>query len=729
MKIIKRDGSLEEFNKEKILIAIDKAVIQSGSDYKDSIASEVTEYIISSGLIYDGISVEEIQDIVEKSLIHFDLYEISKSYILYRNDHSKLRELMPNNKLIEDYVFTSKYAKYLKNEKRRETFEESVKRSRDMHLRKYPQISEDINFAFECVLSKRCLPSMRSMQFGGVGIEKINERIYNCSYSICDRVKFFAETMYLLLCGCGVGFSVEKFHVNKLPPIKSPLDDAMVEFVVEDSIAGWADAVNVLIESYVNGSQFVEFSYGKIRNKGERLETSGGKAPGHIPLRRAIEKARVILDKASGRKLKPIEAYDITMHLADSVIAGGIRRSATICLFDHDDDEMMNAKTGNWFEENPQRGRSNNSAKLIRSKVTKDQFLKLFEKQKEWGEPGFYFAENEHYGSNPCVEIGLNPILPDTGESGFSFCNLTEINGSKIKSKEDFRTAVTAATIIGTCQAGYTDFPYLGRVSEEICRREALLGVSITGMMDSPEFTLDPELQREMAQLAVDVNKRVAKKIGINQAARVTCVKPAGTTSLILGTSSGIHPRHAKRYIRRVQSNKIDNVYKFFESKNPHACKESVWSTNKTDGVIEFCIQANDSAITRGDVSALDLLKHVKSTQENWVLPGTAIPESSPGLYHNVSNTITVKDEEWNDVADFIWENCDKFTGVSMLKFIGDKVYHQAPHEEIVTQADEVIWRDIISKTSNVDYTEMMEEDDNTDLQGEIACAGGKCEL
>jgi ribonucleoside-diphosphate reductase alpha chain len=569
------------------------------------------------------------------------------------------------------------------------------------------------------------------MQFAGPAIERNHARMYNCTFGICDRIEFFHQAMYLLMCGTGVGFSVEFEHVEKLPSLVASIDEGEVtHFTVPDTVEGWSDALCELVTSYITG-KLVEFNYSEIRPRGSQLKTSGGRAPGHVPLRRALERCRDVLDGALGRQLKPIECYDVVMHAADAVIAGGVRRSATICLFSLDDGEMMNAKRGNWFEENPQRGRSNNSVKLLRNETSKAQFKRIFSKQKEWGEPGFYFSEDLAYGSNPCCEIGLNAQLNVDGEiqTGWQFCNLTEINGAKLATEEEFATAVRAATIIGTCQAGYTDFPYLGEVTETICRREALLGVSITGMMDSPAIALNPEIQKRMADLAIEVNIEMAKKIGIEPAARLTCVKPAGTTSLLLGTASGIHPRHARRYFRRIQANRQDPVYQHFAKKNPHMCEESVWSANKTDDVVSFCLEAPEDAILRSEMKALEFLKLVHSTQQNWVLPGTARPDSNPGLYHNVSNTITVRPDEWEDVAEYIWENRADFTGISMLHFTGDKAYAQAPHEEVVSAQDEARWNDIVANFAPVDFTEMHEQSDATTLQSEVACAGGACEI
>ncbi len=742
MQVLKRNGDVVEFDVSRIERAVAKAfesvytkdIMTEKNDLIESITANLVSRIEKRGLDVPA-PVETIQDIIESELMRESEFTVAKRYILYRETHKKLRnkrKAMPAT-AIQDYIFTSRYARFIPEKKRRETWSETINRVRNMHLGKFPNVADDINWAFDRVIEKKVLPSMRSLQFGGRAIEQKNERVYNCSFSVCDRIDFFKETLFLLLCGVGVGFSVEFEHVDKLPPLAFEIDETNVtHFTIADSIEGWSGALEKLIDSYVNG-YLVEFNYSQVRPKGALLQTSGGKAPGHVPLRKAIEKIRHVLDGALGRKMKPIEVYDVVMHACDAVLAGGVRRSATICLFSIDDGEMMSAKTGNWFQENPQRARSNNSVKLVRSEVSKAQFLRIFERQKQWGEPGFYFAENVNYGSNPCVEIGLNPFLPATdGEaerSGWAFCNLTEINGSAIANEADFRTAIKAATIIGTLQASYTDFPFLGPVTEEICRREALLGVSITGMMDSPEVLFDADMQRRMAELAIDINKDMADKLGISPAARITCVKPAGTTSLVLGTASGIHPRHARKYFRRVQANTDDPVYRHFNLQNKECCEPSHWSANKTDDVISFCIESPDNAITREEISAIELLKKVLLTQQNWVKAGTARPESSPGLLHNVSNTISVKDDEWDDVSEFIWSNRDSFTGVAMLAYAGDKAYVQAPHEAIVTEEDEALWETYCSNYNPVDFTSMHEEEDSTVHKDIVACAGGSCDL
>ena len=374
------------------------------------------------------------------------------------------------------------------------------------------------------------------------------------------------------------------------------------------------------------------------------------------------------------------------MHISDAVLSGGVRRSATICLFSPDDLEMASAKTGNWFVDNPQRGRSNNSALLLKNKTTKEEFLNLMKYVKEFGEPGFIWSDSTELVTNPCCEISLYPVDIETGLTGFEVCNLCEINGKKCNTIEDFKIACRAAAIIGTCQAGYTDMGYLGETSKKIIEREALLGVSITGMMDNPDIIFDKKIQIEMAEYILEVNAEIASKIGINPCARATCCKPAGTTSCLLGTSSGIHPHHAKRYIRRSQGNRLEAPLQYFKKINPLAVEKSVWSANGTDEIVSFCIEVPKGAKVKNDLSALELLNYVKLTQENWVTYGTRKERCvQPWLVHNVSNTITVKDEEWEDVSNYIYDNRQSFCGISLLPISGDKDYPQAPFTAIYT--------------------------------------------
>lgn len=726
-------------------------------------------------------------------------------------------------KSLMNYTFVSKYARWDAEKKRRETWSESVDRVKQMMVDMYigeenhTELSDAISQAYEAMRKKKILGSQRALQFGGSPVFKHNARIYNCIASYTDRVRFFQECMYLLLCGCGTGFSVQKHHIDKLPNLLKE-KDGQKKFVIEDSIEGWSDAVGVLVSSYFKGCKLfqeyngknVVFDYTQIRPAGAYLKSSGGKAPGPEPLKKALGHIKKVLDnamKSGNKKLKPIEAYDIVMYGADAVISGGVRRSATICVFSADDEEMAKAKTGSWFIDNPQRGRSNNSALLLRNETTKEQFAELMQSVKEFGEPGFVWSDSTELIVNPCVEIGMWPVDETTGESGWQACNLSTINCAKVKTEEDFYEACENAAIIGTLQAGFAKFPYLGKASENIISREALLGVSMTGIMEQHEICLDPKIQKKGAEIVKKTNERIAKLIGINKAARTTCVKPEGTSSCILGTSSGIHPHHAKRYIRRVQANKMEPIYQYFKTINPRACAESVWSNNDSDDVVAFCVEVPDGSKTKNQVDAIGLLEYVKSTQQSWVMNGTN-PEqcTQKWLTHNVSNTINVKPDEWDAVTDFIYKNRQYFCGVSLLPIAGDKDYAQAPFttvylpsEQIQHYGDAAVfvsglievglslyednlwaacdsllgvgqkikgtekkeykercqrfadkymngdlklltycmkdvynwkdWLDMNREYKEVDYTQVIEEENNVKAEQEWACSGGSCEI
>lgn len=608
---------------------------------------------------------------------------------------------------LPDYIFAAKYGRYDEDLGRREVFEEAVDRVIDMHRRKYADVDleEELSFVSQAVKDKLVLGSQRALQFGGDPILKKEARIYNCTVSYCDRPRFFQESLWLLLCGCGVGFSVQRHHIDKLPAISRP-SPALATYVIPDTIEGWADSLGVLLASYgllsedmpefETYSRFVGsnvvFDYSLIRPAGSPLGSGSGKAPGPVPLRNAHEKIRKLLNTVCAEhaatvgsdgdtrvKLKPIHAYDVIMHASDAVISGGVRRSATICIFSKDDEEMLNAKTGDWFRTNPQRGRSNNSALLLRNETTWEEFDEIIKSTREFGEPGFVWADSTEIVYNPCVEIGMYPQI--RGITGWAFCNLCEINAKICNSDiSKWERAVRAAAILGTLQAGYTSFDYLGPISSEIAEREALLGVSMTGIMDNPNYALDWELQRKFAQEVLDVNEIIAAKLGINPTARGTCVKPAGSTSCLMETASGIHAHHAKRYFRRAQANKMEEPLQYYHSHNPRAVEQSVWSANDTDMVITFCIETDDEALTKHDVGAVELLGYVKSTQQNWVAAGKVESRcAQPWLSHNVSNTINVKESEWADVGRFIYDNRNWFAGVSLLSHEGDLDYPQAP--------------------------------------------------
>ena len=628
---------------------------------------------------------------------------------------------------LKKYTFVAKYPSYNPKAKRRETWVECVERSERMMLEKYKEknIDDYIKQAYAAAKRKEALGAQRALQFAGPAILSKNARMYNCSGSYADRPRFFQEAMYLLLCGCGTGFSVQKHHVNRLPKLVKKIEEE-IEYIVPDTIEGWADAIGIIVNSYFNTGIYpeysgkkVKFNFSQIRPAGSKLSYTTGKAPGHKPLENAINKIRALLDSALSNnqtKLKPIQVYDIVMHSSDAVLAGGVRRSSCICLFSLDDDEMMKAKTGNWFAENPQRGRSNNSVVLIKNKTSFEEFQNIIQSVKNFGEPGFAWCYNKEAVFNPCFEIGfwcyfikdsikyniwleknkdyeLIDCQPqDIGlESGWEFCNLSTINGSKIDSKEKFLKACENAAIIGTCQAGFTDFEYLGETSRKIVEREALLGVSMTGIMEHPEICLDPDIQKEGAAKIKEINEKIAKLLGINPGARLTCIKPEGSTSCVLGTSSGIHPHHAKRYIRRVQANIHEPLYKYFKKHNPSACEPSVWSANRTDDVISFCVEVPDGSKLKNQMGAIELLEHVKSTYRNWVTAGKTKKRcSEEWLSHNVSNTITVKENEWGEVTKFIYQNREYFCGISILPESGDKDYPQAPFTTIYTHKEMV---------------------------------------
>lgn len=702
---------------------------------------------------------DEIQDLTEKMLAAEGEFSAAKAYILYRARKNDTRlNRYPSNGL-QDYIFISRYARYDSIHGRRETWDEAVDRVRDMHLNRYRSTIDavtetSIREAFEAVRRKEILPSMRSLQFAGPAVLAHQARLFNCSYTHVDRLRAFQETFYLLLVGCGVGFSVQKGHISRLPALAARSNDddlPIMHHHIVDTIEGWCEALGALLDSYVKGHA-VEFDYSAIRPRGAPLRTSGGKAPGHLPLKRTLSAVETILQGAAGRRLEPIEAYDILMHIASAVLAGGVRRSATIALFSADDEKMMQAKTGDWFKTHPHRSASNNSAVLLRDRTTREEFLRLFECQKQFGEPGFFFADHEDYGANPCVEIGLHPVFQvisrddiaqltrcgittdDTGQPlrigsrlhGFQMCNLSTINGAKVRTAEDFFRAARHAAVIGTLQAGYTDVPYLGPVTRLINEREALLGVSICGIMDNPKVLLDPATLQRGAAIVGETNTEIAARLGIRAAARTTCVKPEGTTSLLLDTSSGIHPRHSRRYFRRVQANRLDPVYQLFKRHNPQLCEPSAYGS-RTDDVITFAVEAPGEAVTRDQIRAVRFLEMVRLVQENWVIPGTNHAAYSPGLVHNVSNTVTVRPEEWNDVADFIWENRTRFTGVALLQETGDKAYVQAPLESVQTAADVQRWN--LLSYNPVPYVDLNEREDGTKLNQTIACSGGQCEL
>lgn len=614
-----------------------------------------------------------------------------------------------DKQILSEITVFMKYAKYLPEMQRRETWHELVTRNMDMHIKKYPQLETEIRETYKFVYDKKVLPSMRSMQFAGKSIEVSPNRIYNCAYLPIDDVRAFGEVMFLLLGGTGVGYSVQKHHVEELPEIRKPNAKRHKRFLVADSIEGWADAVKMLVRSYFEGTSTIQFDFSDIRPKGARLVTSGGKAPGPQPLIECLVKLQGVLDKKEdGDKLSPIEVHDMVCHIADAVLAGGIRRAALISLFSADDDEMIACKSGNWWELNPQRGRANNSATLMRHKVTKEFFMDLWKRIElsGAGEPGIYLTNDKDWGTNPCCEIALRP---------FQFCNLCEVNVSDIVSQEDLNARVKAAAFIGTLQAGYTDFHYLRDIWKRTTEKDALIGVSMTGIGSGVVLNYN---MTEAAKVVKVENERVANIIGINKSARTTTVKPAGTTSLTLGTSSGIHAWHNDYYIRRIRVGKNEAIYTYLMINHPELIEDEYFRPHDT-AVISVPQKAPQGSILRTE-SALDLLERVKRVHLDWVKPG----HRSGNNTHNVSATVSIKENEWDIVGEWMWNNKEHYNGLSVLPY-SDHTYIQAPFEDCTQEK----YEEMVKHLTSIDLSGVVEMDDATDLKGEAACAGGACEV
>lgn len=611
-------------------------------------------------------------------------------------------------KLLSNLTIFSKYSKYLKSLLRRETWEEICFRNRNMHLAKYPNLYQEILDVYKYyVVPKKVLPSMRSMQFAGKPIEINPSRIFNCCFLPIDNYKSFSEVMFLLLGGTGVGYSVQKMHIEKLPEIKKPIKTR--RFLIEDSITGWSNAVNMLISSFLLGKSLPIFDFSDIRAKGADLITTGGKAPGPEPLKTCLFNIQRVLDrKNTGDKLFTLEVHDIICFIADAVLTGGIRRAALISLFDLDDTDMLTCKFGNWWEENPQRARSNNSAVIVRHKITKSVFIELWEKIKASGsgEPGFYFTNNPEWGTNPCVETALRP---------YQFCNLCEINATDITSQEEFEARAKAAAFLGTLQAGYTDFHYLRDIWKKTTEKDALLGIGLTGIASGSIFSLNAS---KAAKICVEENKRVATAIGINPASRITCIKPSGTASLVVGSSSGIHAWYAPYYVRRIRFGKNESIYKYLVANCPEIVEDDFLKPD-SQAVVSIPVKAPEKSIFR-DESPIQLLERVKRFSNEWVKPGHIKGDNS----HNISATISIKEDEWNEVGEWMWNNKEVYNGLSVLPYFGGS-YKQTPFEDITEEQ----FKEMSAKLKDIDFSKIIEDNDDTNLTDQAACAGGQCEI
>ena len=610
--------------------------------------------------------------------------------------------------ILSEITVYNKYAKYIPELKRRESWEEIVERNMSMHIKKFPKLRTEIQSVYkEFVFTKKVLPSMRSMQFGGTPIEISNTRIFNCSFLPVDDIDAFSEVMFLLLSGTGVGYSVQKHHVDKLPIVQGPTTKGR-RFLVGDSIEGWADAIKVLIKAHFKGKSDPIFDYRDVRPKGARLITSGGKAPGPDPLRICIDKIHAVLNGARGRHITSLEAHDINCHIADAVLSGGIRRAAMIALFSFDDLDMLSCKAGPWWELSPQRGRANNSVVLHREYTTREQFDTIWKKVEESGagEPGVYWTNDYDWGTNPCVEIGLRP---------FQFCNLTEVNVSDLVDQEDLNSRARAGAFIGTLQASYTDFHYLRSIWKETTELDALIGVSMTGIGSDKVTHLD---MTAAAKVVLEENARVAELIGINKAARVTTVKPSGTSSLVLGTSSGIHAWHNDYYVRRIRVGKNEAIYSYLAANHPELVEDDFFKPT-IQAVISVPQKAPVGSILRTE-DVMDMLERVKKFNTQWVKKGHRKGANT----NNVSATVSIQENEWEKVGHWMWNNKETFNGLSVLPYFGG-TYKQAPFEDITEDQ----FNEMVTHLHNIDLSKVVEFSDNTALMDQAACAGGACEI
>lgn len=767
MLVVKRDGSEQKFNSKKIERAVGSVLDGMGS------AKMLTDRVVGRLLRLGeaSVSVSDVQAVIEAELIDSGFTGAARDYISYRAVRDSLRAARRQADVAAfgASIIASKYTRS------GETWENAVDRMMDMHIsfwkprilsskrdgsdevaeagQRWGDILELIEECRAAVKRKEIVGSMRALQMGGEKILKHNDSMFNCSFTHISNFANVQKAFFRLLCGCGVGYSVQLHHVAKLPRIIAPDKDSIVHHSVEDTIEGWADALGMLLSSYTGGG-YVEFNYSNIRPAGSRLRTTGGTAPGHMGLRDGLDNIRRILDSVvmEGGRLRPIHMHDIMCYMAGAVLSGGVRRSAMLALFSVNDGEMMMAKSPGHFRPqspgnvglNSQREYANNSVAFLRNKMERADFKRVLDSCRNFGEPGFYFTDDLEYGPNPCGEINMLPLTDGTDriesaelgtdptgtsesknlvESGFSFCNLTEINGATCDDAAEFHRRCRLAAVLGTLQAGYTDFGYLdGDVDKEIADRDALLGVSITGIMNNADLLLDDEVLATGAGIVRAVNEEVAQMLGINAAARLTCVKPSGTASKALSEAqivgSGIHGLWSRRWIQGVTYTPDEDALKCVLRDSP------VQATLKPDGnyFVEWPLSVSDSAVTMKDLDALQQLKNIATVYNNWVAPGTV----RGTVTHNVSCTVTVRDDdEWDEVEDFIWDNRGWLAALTFVPDLLEIRYPYAPFRAVSDSVAEARYNELISKMKPITWN----LDSKNHATDTVACAGGACEI
>ena len=750
--IQKRNGEVVDFDQSRIVNAIHKAMIQTeeGSlEEAELVAAKVLADLVRITKKFKNFvpTVEGIQDGVEKELILSEYVKTAKSYILYREERTKLRQegvVVPEHikKLIIDskqyfrnplgeFVYFQTYARWIPEENRRESWIETVGRYMDFMKENLGDKLKDGEYEElrQAILKQEAMPSMRLLQFAGTAARTTNVCAYNCSYVAPESFQDIAEIMYVSLCGTGAGWSVESQNVQKLPQILHQSGKKLPTFVVADSKEGWCDAFAYGMKTWAEGKD-IEFDYSLVRPAGARLKTMGGKSSGPAPLKQLLAFTRDKILSRQGKRLTNLNVHDIICMVGECVVAGGVRRSAMISLSDLDDNDIRDAKKGQFYLTESQRSLANNSA-VYTAKPSSTDFLE------EWialmksgtGERGIFNRESlvktlpkrriealKDYldstgatftgliGTNPCGEIILQSK---------QFCNLSEVVARTEDTEESLMRKIRLATMLGTYQSSLTKFPYLSKKWQEHCEQERLLGVSVTGQWDCPAVR-DPEMLRKLRDEAIRVNKIYAKRFGINLATAITCVKPSGTVSQTVDCASGMHPRYAPYYIRRVRISATDSLFRMLRDQGvPYYPEVGQAVDTATTFVLEFPVKAPGGSIFKDDMSAIEQLEYWKIVKENYT-------------EHNPSVTISIGDDEWITVANWLYSNWDMIGGLSFLP--RDKhVYQLAPYEEI----DEKTYDELVKRFATIDFSKIMsyEKTDETEAKKELACAGGACEV